>query len=225
MKVFLFLVALALPTGRADAKCAPSSLRPTVATPAGTQIPKTGGIVVLAEKFFDDGKVAKGDVTKRWKPRSGATKIEVLAPGLVVYRSALELVDGKQTVAKFAAAATEPAVLDAPKVKAIVATKTSRGRKSSTEVEVTLDGAVPAGAVAIVAVDAKGKPMSFGRVEPNGKLYVYAQHRCEVLPDGTVEPKYGDTVTVFWVDAIGRPSPASKPIKLGGAAHAVEGDD
>jgi hypothetical protein len=205
-------------------------LRAAVATPAQTQIPKDGGIVVAAEKFFDDGRTPATDVTKRWKLKGAAAKVDVLAPGLVVYRSAdakaFELVDAKQKpIAKFARTATEPPKLEAPKVKAIVATKVSQGRKQTTEVEVTLDGAVPPGAVAIVAVSAAGKPMSFGLVDPKSKLHVFAQRRCEILPDGTVEPKYQDTVTVFWVDAIGRKSPASKPIKLDGAATAIDGDE
>ena len=76
-----------------------------------------------------------------------------------------------------------------------------------------LDGAPPKDVVAIVAVDAKGKAISWGRVSGT-KLHVYANQTCELVTPGTVEPKAGDKVTLFWVDHMGRKSPATRPIGI-----------
>jgi len=89
---------------------------------------------------------------------------------------------------------------------------------------VTLDGPPPAGVVALVLADAKGKPRSFGLVaDAATEIQVYAHGRCGVVPNGTVESSIGDKVTLFWVDASGRKSPASKAMTITGKA-AVETD-
>jgi len=232
VKSLALVLVLALAPSEADAKCAPSSLQAAIATPAATVVPEGGGIVVAADVFFDGGNVADGDVSiqKGWKFRAGKLLVEatidVIAPGLAVYRfpamkDKVELEDDKHAVvATVMMTKDRVAVLDAPKLKKVVATK-SLGRKGSTSVEVVLDGAVPATAVAIVAVDAKGKPITFGRVTQGEPLLVFARARCEVLTDGTVEPKAGEKITVFWLDAMGRMSPASKPIAITGAKTKV----
>ena len=87
-------------------------------------------------------------------------------------------------------------------------------RKRSSRTTVTLKGDVPADAVAIVITDAKGTPLSFGRVTPGEALAPYYHGRCSVLPDGTVEPTVGQTVRVFWVDRYGQPSAKSPAIRV-----------
>jgi hypothetical protein len=224
VKALVLLSVLAVPLD-ASAKCAPSSLRAAVLTPKDSALAAGGGIVVAAESFFDDGHIAAGDVAvqKDWRFRSGkdrfVPKIDVIAPGLAVYRpnstaGSIQLEDGKQTLLVTTRAAKDaPPVLGAPAVKQVIS-RQWRGRKPSTEVVVTLDGAAPATAVAIIAYDAKGKALSFGAVTKD-ELLVYSQHRCETLPDGTTEPAAKQRITLAWVDASGRVSPKSKPIVVG----------
>jgi hypothetical protein len=69
----------------------------------------------------------------------------------------------------------------------------------------------------MVLADAKGKARSFGVVSKDDKeVTVYAHPRCGVVPNDTVESKVGDRVTLFWVDASGRRSPASKAVTVTG---------
>jgi hypothetical protein len=72
----------------------------------------------------------------------------------------------------------------------------------------------PAGVVAIVLVDATGKPRSFGLVEAGAPLVAYDRSRCGVLPDGTTESAHGDQVTVFFVDKYGFKSKHSNVVKV-----------
>jgi hypothetical protein len=62
VKAVAIVLGLLLVPLDAGAKCAPSGLRAAVATPPGTAIPDGGGIVVVADAFFDDGNTATGDV-------------------------------------------------------------------------------------------------------------------------------------------------------------------
>lgn len=218
--VLLFLLVLA---PDADARCAPLGLRVTITTPANTTIPADGGIVVAAASGVDRD-MTKGDVKQTgWRFRDGELLVEptidVIAPGLAVYRypaakGKLELEDDDHAVvATMAMTNDKPALLAAPRVKKIVSTK-SLGRRGSTIVEVVLDGAAPATAVAIVAVGANGRSLSFGTVAAGQKLVIYEQQRCLLVSNGTIEPRAGERVTVFWVDAMGRKSPATKPIAI-----------
>ena len=111
-----------------------------------------------------------------------------------------------------------PPTLGAPVVKQVIS-KQWRGRKPATDVVVVLGGAAPATAVAIIAYDAKGKAMSFGAVTKD-ELVVYSQHRCETLPNGTVEPAPKQRITLAWVDENGRVSAKSKPVTV---ASKIEG--
>ena len=223
MKALAALVLLVLAPD-ADAKCRAIPLSPVVLTPDHSTLMVDGGIVVGAQsdfvrEDFPDGNVV---VQKGWRFRSGKTvaepTIEIIAPGLAVYRHAatggqLDLEDANQKRLVMAHVAKDtPGPLAAPKVTKLVARKVV-SRRSTTTVEVVLDGAPPKDVVAIVAVDAKGKPISWSRVE-GPKLFVYRNQTCEMVSDGTVEPKAGEKVTLFWVDVMGRKSPATKPIGI-----------
>jgi hypothetical protein len=126
------------------------------------------------------------------------------------------LLDGTNVIAKVTTIRTQPAQLTAPKVKGVRHEKTI-GRRASAYTMVALDGAVPEGVVAMVLADAKGKARSFGLVSKDAKeVTVYAHPRCGVVPNNTVESKVGDKVTLFWVDANGRRSPASRAVTVTG---------
>ena len=226
VKAAAMLLLLAFVPTDVDAKCAPSSLRASVVTPAGTVVTEEGGIVVAAVSFFDGGNISTGDVVqqKGWRFRHGnllvEPTIEIIAPGLAVYRypavkDKLELEDDKHAVlATLTVTKDRVAVLAAPKVKKIVSTK-SYGKRPSTSIEVALDGAAPTTAVAIVAVDAKGKAIAFGTLDGT-EVVVFSQQRCDTVADGTREPLSGEKISVFWLDATGRKSPASKPVAVTG---------
>lgn len=206
----------------AEAKCAMSHLRPAVLT---KQASAGGGIVVATEQVSWDVKDEGDAVQPTWKLQMGGTtsapQIEVIAPGLAVYRlpaaaGDATLVDGTRVIATVTTIRTQPVQLLAPKVKSVRHEKTL-GRRSSAYTIVALDGAVPENVVALVLADAKGKARSFGLVSKDDKeVTVFAHPRCGVVPNNTVESKVGDKVTLFWVDASGRKSPASRALAVTG---------
>ena len=215
--------------GLAEAKCAMSHLRPEVLTKEASA---GGGIVVATEQVSYDVKDEGDAVQPTWKlsigGASSAPKIDVIAPGLAVYRlpaaaGDATLLDGTTVIAKVTTVRTQPVQLLAPKVKGVRHEKTI-GRRSSAYTIVALAGPVPDGAVAMVLADAKGKARSFGTVKAGDKeVTVYAHGRCGVVPNDTVESKPGEKVTLFWVDASGRVSPATKAITITGKPQ-VEND-
>jgi hypothetical protein len=223
VKALVALLVLTLAPA-ADAKCRAIPLSPVVLTPDHATLVVDGGIVVGAQSDPQREDMPEGDVVvqKGWRIKAGKDrvepKIDSIAPGLAVYRlpatgDVLELEDAKQKrLVQVHVTKDTPAPLAAPAVTKIVATKITK-RRTSTTVEVVLDGAAPKHAVAIVAVDAKGKAISWGRVS-GGKLYAYEHQTCKIVSPGTVEPKAGDKVTLFWVDVMGRKSPATKPIGI-----------
>lgn len=214
--------ALIAPVATADAKCAMSHLRPQVLT---TTASAGGGIVVATEQVLYDIKDEGDAVQPTWKLEIGgatsAPKIDVIAPGLAVYRlpaaaGDATLLDGTRVIAKVTTVRTQPVQLLAPKVKGVRHEKTL-GRRSSAYTFVALGEAVPEGVVAMVLADTKGKARSFGLAKAGAKeITVYAHPRCGVVPNDTVESAPGDKVTLFWVDASGRVSPATKAITVAG---------
>lgn len=208
--------------GIAEAKCAMSHLRPQVLTKEASA---GGGIVVATEQVPYDVKDEGDAVQPTWKLRmAGATsapKIDVIAPGLAVYRlpaasGDATLLDGTTVIAKVTTIKTQPVQLLAPRVKGVRHEKTV-GRRSSAYTIVALDGSAPEGVVAMVLADGTGKARSFGLVTKGAKeITVYAHPRCGVVPNDTVESAPGDKVTLFWVDASGRVSPATKAISVTG---------
>ncbi|MBL0218575.1 MAG: hypothetical protein IPQ07_32445 [Myxococcales bacterium] len=217
------LVSLGTTAAPAAAKCAMSHLRPEVLST--DEIAPGGGIVVATEQASYDEPDEGDAVQPTWQLEIGGTrsapKIDTLAPGLAVYRvpasaTAATLFDGKTVRGKITIGTTKAAALAAPKVKGIRHDK-SMGRRASAYTTVTLDGAPPAGMVALVLTDAKGTPRSFGVVEDGAaELRVYAHSRCGVVPNNTVESKIGDKVKLFWVDRNGRKSPVSKIVTITG---------
>ncbi|CAN5922569.1 hypothetical protein BH11MYX3_BH11MYX3_08710 [soil metagenome] len=224
------LASLLASSAPASAKCAMSHLRPKVITTA--PVASGGGILVATEQVSYDVS-DRGDATQptwRFAGTQTAPTIDIIAPGLAVYRlpagaRSVKLVAGKTTIATAATSTAKPATLAAPKVRSIRHDQ-SLGRRASAFTRVTLDGAVPAGMVALVLADAKGTPRSFGLIERDPaatEITVYAHSRCGVVPNNTIESSIGDKVTLMWVDQSGRVSPASKVVTVTGAKPT--GDD
>ena len=220
-----FVVAsIALVSSSAAGDCAFSGLAAKVITPANAIVPGDGGIVVAAVTDHH-GALSPGDeaVHPGWRLRVGPDllkpPIEVIAPGLAIYRVAVanafkvELENDKHEVVgtvRPARGSGDP--LAAPQLKRAWF-EPNHSRHGSERVGVEVDGAVPATAIALVVADAKGTPRSWTLVDGQA-LYPYTSASCLALPNGTIGTKAGDTITVFWVDAGGRRSAASKPIHV-----------
>ena len=203
----------------AAADCALMGLAPKVLTVDGTAIPQTGGILVAAVPL-DGGALDPGDaaIPKDWRFRGVKTKPTTvsLAPGLAVYRlpatDAVELEDAKGVVAKVKGT-TDKRERPAPPKVVSVKYQTRMGRRSMTTVDVVLDGAPPAGVVAMILADAKGTPRSWGLVTGT-TVAAFMSRDCLSLPNGTVGSKKGDRVVVYFVDDTGQKSDASKPLTI-----------
>jgi hypothetical protein len=213
-RVALVVASLLAIAPSADAKCARQGLTVEVLPDA------SGGAIVMHSTTHVESKWGK-DVTT-WTLRVDGDNvepvIEVLAPGLSVYRlprgaKVGELVDGTTTLAKVTAVTAKP--LPAPKVKAVQhQLPVHRGKRGSTRTTVAITGSVPTDAVAIVITDAKGTPLSYGQITAGEPLEPYFHQRCGVLPNGTIEPTVGVAVRLFWVDKYGQASAKSAAIKV-----------
>jgi hypothetical protein len=222
--ILLLASLIPLTPSVADAYCGTvTGLAPNIASPSGISLPRDGGIVVGA--FSADGPLPKGDpaVQPGWRIKHGEVRtpprIETLAPGLVVYKSAartgrIDLEDGTKQMRAWVLATnrTRP-VLAAPDVKRA---ELSIG-PGFTSIEVELTSAAPADAIALILTDRQGTARSWW-LSRRGSLHqqAFVQNRCEVVPNGSVLSQVGDEIQFVWVDSAGRLSPASSPVALGG---------
>lgn len=218
----LATLTLSLAGSRADADCAMIGLTAKPVTAPNTAIPLDGGIVIAAVPEMR-GELEAGDAAEKHPFSFKAVAhplMRKLAPGLIAIGIPPrndELLDasGKSVLAfKLNKATVE--VGAAPAVKAIEFEK-FMGRRSSEQVFVTIDG-LPADTIAIVLADAKGTPKSWGLVKDpgntGGRYIAFRSRDCLSLPNGTKPTKGGDQVTVMLVDALGRLTPASKPMTV-----------
>jgi hypothetical protein len=208
----------------AEAKCAMWGLSPSVLTPAKDGLYANGFVVAAINT--ESGRLDPGDAANQpgWRIRTGSvienpTRV-TLAPGLVLYQLSggptVELLDDKQkVVGKIHVTKDKRAMaFAAPKVKRITH-DARQGRKPSMDVIAELDGPLPADVLAVVIVDAKGKAMSWGRAEVGkSTVNVHEERRCQAMPNGTVAPKPGDKVTLFFVGEGGQKSASSSPIVI-----------
>jgi hypothetical protein len=197
----------------AAADCALMGLAPKLMTPAGATLAPDGGIVVGAESVerdsLRDGDVAVQEAWRFVVPMGTIEPaIEVLAPGLAVYRAsvvdALELCDDAGACVKTTRATAPRTLLAAPKIKSIKY-DAPLSKRRIVRVEVVLDGPPPPGVTALVLADAKGAARSWGPAV-GSVFYPYLSRDCLALPNGTVGSAKGDKVTLFWVDDSGRRS-------------------
>ncbi len=180
-------------------------------------IPGDGGILVAAMRGHGHSDKDVAD-QPTWRFQSGGTSTEprrtTLAPGLVVYHArqdgTVSLVERDGTVRASAFFTRRPrARLAAPVVSWVV--------RAPDRVDVLLGLAKnpPVDAIAIVVVGKDGKARSWDFLDPESTIQrVYKQRGCELAPPGTLPSNAGDEVTFFYVDADGRASAPSKPIKI-----------
>ncbi len=229
MTRFVVLAAclLSVAPRAAAADCAFMPLQAVVVTQRETAIPSDGGILV-ATTYAGGSAKAKSENAVRpgWRLRGKtltAPNIDVLAPGLAVYRvpftsqdAAVELEDeDHNVVAKVTGSKSILTKLPAPRPTSIVYSATM-SRHSSQTITATLETAAPDVAYAIVIADAKGSALAWNFMV-KGKIQApYSHSDCGMLPNGTNPPKPGDLVTLYWVTADGRRSEASKPLKMTG---------
>lgn len=220
--------------GSADADCALIGLEAKVITKPDVEVWPDGGVVVMAAPKMG-GKLEKGDaaINKSWRFKGSDAEptFVSIAPGLAVIRPPRdaagraiggELVDGKTSLFSVKLASKKLGPLAPPAVKKITHQQ-QVNRRTSARVTVEL-ASVPPKAVALVLLDAKGTPRSFGTINvadplggvapPANTVWAYANHECRALPNGTVPSNPGDVVTVMFVDETGRVSPPSKPFTI-----------
>lgn len=201
-------------------------LQAKLVTKAGAQIPSDGGILVATTWSNGPSTPMNEDpVHSGWRLRGTkltAPKIDVLAPGLAVYRvtfdgqTTAELEDdGHAVVVSVTASTGKTAAIAIPKVKSLVFADTM-SRHSSQIATATLTADPPSGAMALVIANAKGEATSWGSVVAGTMQTPYAHNDCAMLPNGTSAPVIGETATMFWVMEDGRRSRPSKPIKVMG---------
>lgn len=213
---------VAVAPGAAAGDCMMWGLSPKVINPDAAIDAATGGLVVAAVPEAR-GSLERGDAAIRdWQLATpkGAVKptITSLAPGLAVYRppagatGKLELVDGQRPVAGFSVATDKAAALGAPKVRAIVFDN-RLNRRVAERLTVELDER-PDSALAVIVAGRDGKPRSWGLVGSSTSVVVYNAHDCQAMPNGTVASRTGDQLVVYFVDARGRISAKTKPIRV-----------
>ncbi|MBX3161496.1 MAG: hypothetical protein KF773_36380 [Deltaproteobacteria bacterium] len=214
----------------AGADCAMFGLTPRVVNGKTAALVDGEGGLVVAAVSTHASEIPMGDVTvqKGWmfdvRGKRTAATVEQLAPGLSVYRlpsppSDLPLRDEKGaslgTLRRGVAGAPR---LAAPKVQKIEHVSV-HGRRSASHVAVTLDGDPPADALVMVLADATGLPRSWSLVDHASATkqtqIPFATRDCVVLPNGTRETKANDKVLVYWIDAAGRRSNATKAVTVG----------
>jgi hypothetical protein len=225
----IILAVLGFVPSVARADCAMWGLAPKVLTPASALVSRDGGIVVASIPEAR-GKLDPGDpaVQSSWRITIAGDSIkppiDVLAPGLAVYRVAVanafkvELTNGDKVLATVRPTRDRIDPLAAPKVTRVWF-EDARSRHSITRVGVELEGDAPAGAVALVMADDQGVPRSWA-LAGAGKgrtLYTYSSGDCLALPNGTIPSKAGDKITLSWVDSTGLRSAATKPLQIGAA--------
>lgn len=222
----------------APAKCARLSWSSMVITQNNKTVPASGGVLVGATLFGRYGGAGNQDpsvtnLSLRRGKQSVGLRVERLAPGLSKYvprrsvRGTWNLIGTrtKRTV-RFAKGAR--IAIRAPRVGAIKLSQTPfRGRYGSrgvhTRVTASMIGKVPANVVGVIVYRRKAKqrkrtlvPMLFQRVtaaSPNIALYD-SPGRCQSDVRGLIRPRVGERVYLRWVDAFGRLSALSRPVRV-----------
>jgi len=226
LTALLALASLVATSTPAAAKCAIQHRQPKVLTESVAVPVDGGGIVVGTQSVPYDLPETGEALQKSWGFLTGRDLLQpvirVLAPGLVVYsvqpktRTTGELTDGTKVIAKLTVTTDKVAKLAAPKVKAIHQPVIGEQRYRPTTT-VTLDGTVPADAIAIVLFDARNKARSWREVTAGeSEVDAFARGRCAVVADGTIESRVGDKVSVAWVDKYGRLSAKSRLVVVVG---------
>ena len=182
----------------------------------------TGGVLVGEVPIMDDYKHPITTDRSDWRIRvdkkvTTATS-DVIAPGLVVYRlpkdaKKVELLDADK---KVVGTATDAKATELAKPEIVSVTSgTTKSVHPTRFVNVELGKPAPAGAFALVLVDANNAAMSWGlatREATNVNVYSTQSGCVLVFPTGTAVAEVGKTVSAFWIDAGGRRSSTSAKI-------------
>jgi hypothetical protein len=224
MKLSLSITAAALlasNTARAE-PCPMFELALEVLRPEA-EVTGDGGIVVAEVPRMANARPTPPDFSK-WRVRG--TKLGVpdsveVAPGLRIVKPpasapsfTLELagkVKGKARLVK-----AMPFVLPAPALARVVSGSTT-AKHVTRYVTAFPTQPTPKGAIALVLVNAKGKPISWGRTGDSAdRVVVYStEGGCvTTFSNGTEIAQPGDKVTASWIDNAGRRSAASAPITV-----------
>jgi hypothetical protein len=225
LRLLPLLALLALPDP-AGACPPPQPSSPTPVMADGATLIGDGGIVF---RQTNDGDGDGGSHTLRDATTDAAVEgvWRQLAPGLLLFQPKatgdrdLEIVDGNNKVALTVHQLSAQAVLATPVITSARATASKSTRPPSpmmvlpSKVTIELRNALPASAIALVVTDATD---TWGRVwftpTKDQKTFV-AQLGGGKSCGGGMSPIYaGEKITVAWVDAHGRVSPASRPIKV-----------
>ncbi|MBL8620755.1 MAG: hypothetical protein JNK64_05600 [Myxococcales bacterium] len=227
MRVALVAVAVVLlgaPRPAVAGGCRTLTISASPLSTKATVVPG-GGVLIGWSNDGDDDAPAL-DAVGRWGFTAGtpsvAAKAEVLAPGLTVIRPAstgarrLTLRDdhGKKQVA-VTIVRKAPRPLPAP--VATVETRRFNGgpRGGSSASAVARFAAVPGGAVAVIAYDARGNALAWARVGGSREVGLASTPgRCRPNPPGLDVPSAGQQLQLAWVDRHGRVSARSATIEV-----------
>jgi hypothetical protein len=228
MKASLALVAL-VTTQAAAEPCPMMNLVPEVmqALPspqAEAQLTADGGLIIIEiPRAWDGGKKPSLD-TSKWQVRAGGklTKpaLTAIAPGMWLVKPPAGATtysiedDTRKAKGRGRIVAKGPTPLPPPSIGMVTSGETT-SKHITRFVRVDLTAKAPKGAIAMVLVDAKGAPMSWGLTwDGADTATVYStQGGCvQQFPNGTQIAQPGDKVSAFWIDGAGRRSPASQPI-------------
>jgi hypothetical protein len=225
LRLFPLLALLALPDP-ATACQPPRPSSPTPLMPDGATVLGDGGIVFRQTGDGDgDGRSPTLRDATTDAPVEGAWR--QLAPGLMMFQPKtvgdrdLQIVDGNNKVALTVHQLRAQAVLATLVIKRAHATTGTSDRPPSpmmvlaSQLTIELGAPLPANAVALVVTDATN---SYGRMwfapTKDQKTFV-ARLGGGKSCGGGMSPVYaGEKITVAWVDAHGRVSPPSRPIRV-----------
>ncbi|MBA3539764.1 MAG: hypothetical protein H0T79_09050 [Deltaproteobacteria bacterium] len=203
--------------------CPQIVLQPKVMTPATRALAPGEGVVVSWLGYWNKTAVPFDVDRAKWRFSNGATPAStppsetVLAPGLSVFlpdATATVFEDGKRAaifrVTRSTAAARE---LPAPRIVSLRRTAPTKVKYPSVNTVVTVRD-VPATAIALVAYAKDGKTAgSWGELADSAAT-IYSQSSCVPSSPNTRDWQPGELIRIAWIDAAGRVSKLSAPVKV-----------
>jgi hypothetical protein len=214
MRLGLLIIASSIPA--LAAPCPMIKNHAVVLTPDQAAIADGGGIVVGTLPQIGEGDPDHGAAAD-WTLDKAKVTVKHIGPGLDVIAGAGALVD-KDGKAIVTVKHGKPAELPPPGI-ASLERKDSRSKHPWTQTTASLSADPPATAVALVVLDKSGAARSWGRVTANAKsIAVFTSGGCATQPDGTTDSAANEEVRLVWLDASGRLSKPSAPIKVVGTS-------
>jgi hypothetical protein len=221
--IVLALVAAFARDAHAGA-CMMPGFAPEVLTHSGDPLPVDGGVLVgltTGNTYARDGTDPSQQAS--WRFRVGKREVKpvmtALAPGLAVYavpkrkKGKVTLLDqDRKKRGTYTAGAKQKLALAAPVIASMAVSQWNEYRGGTgMSVTVTLDAAPPADAYGLIAYtgdQALTYAVVTGVTTPDVMLY-RSPGRCGMQAPGTQVPSPGTTITLAWVDHVGRVSARS----------------